>query len=54
MFHDEGWYEYIEQLYKRGTEQSNSVYWYDVLQQSCSDRLGEGGESSLLRPVPPS
>ena len=27
QFHDVGWYEYIEQLYKRGTKHRNTVYW---------------------------
>ena len=39
-FYDEVWYEYIEQLYKRGTKQWNSAYWYDTLEKSCSDPLG--------------
>ena len=51
-FYDEVWYEYIEQLYKRGTKQRNSAYWYDTLEKSCSDPLGGGGGPPLLRLVP--
>ena len=52
-FYDIVWYEYIEQLYKRGTKQRNSAYWYDALEKSCSDPLWGGGGPPLLRLVPP-
>ena len=41
-FYDEVWYDYIEELYKRVTKQRKSAYWYDTLEQSCSDPLGGG------------
>ena len=50
-FYDVVWYKYIKQLYKRGTKQHNTVYWYDTLEQSCSDPLGGGGGPPLLRLV---
>ena len=53
-FYDEVRYEYIEQLYKRGTKQLNSAYWYDTLEKSCSDPLGGGGGPPLLCLVLPS
>ena len=54
-YYDEGWYGYIEKLCKRGTNQNNTVCWYDVLEQICSDPLGGGGGwAPFLRLVPPS
>ena len=52
-FYDEIWYGYIEELYKRGTKQRNSAYWYDTL-TSFSDPFGGGGGPPLIRLVPPS
>ena len=53
-YYEEIWYEYIEELYKRGVKQRNSAYWYDILEQSCSDPLGGCGGPPLIRLVPPS
>ena len=53
-YYEEIWYEHIEELYKRGVKQRNSAYWYDILEQSCSDPLGGGVGPPLIRLVLPS
>ena len=54
-FCDDPWYTTIEMLIEaNNVQQKNTAYWYDVLEESCRDPLGNGGGPPLLRPVPPS
>ena len=39
---------------KSSTGVQQTAYWYDILEQSCLDPLGEGGGPPLLWLVPPS
>ena len=41
-YHNESWYSYIERFAERSTKQDITIYWYDILKQSCSDPLGGG------------
>ena len=54
-FFDDLWYTIIETLIETSSvQQKNTAYWYDVLEKSCRDPLGDGGGPPLLRLVPPS
>ena len=54
-FYDDPWCSNIEMLIgATGVQQTNTAYWYDVLEESCWDPLGEGWGPPLLRLVPPS
>ena len=54
-FYDDPWYTTMERLIEtHSVQQTNTVYWYDTLEESCRDPLGDGGGPPLLRLVPPS
>ena len=54
-FFDNPWYTTIQMLIEANiVQQTNTAYWYDVLEESCRDPLGDGGGPPLLRLVPPS
>ena len=54
-FYDDPWHTNIEMLIgATGVQETNTAYWYDVLEESCRDPLGEDGGPPLLRFVPPS
>ena len=47
------WYTTIEMLIEtHSVQQTNTAYWYDVLEKSCRGPLGDGGGPPLLRLVP--
>ena len=49
-FYDDPWYTTKEMLIEANSvQQKNTAYWYDVLEESCRDPLGDGGGPSLLR-----
>ena len=54
-YYDGPWYSYKEMLKcSTGIQQTNTAYWYNILEQSCLVHLREGKGPSLLRLVPPS
>ena len=54
-FYDDPWYTTMERLIETNSvQQTNTAYWYDTLEESYRDPLGDGGGPPLLRLVPPS
>ena len=53
-YYGEPWYNNIKMLLTAtGVQQTNTAYWYDVLEQSCVDPIEEGGGQPFFQLVSP-